>query len=275
MFVPLVTRMTRRKVWLVNMMNMKELKALSSRLISEPEDYMHSFRRNVSLYIDQKEITLQEVAELADISVSTLKSFLYGGSKDCNLSTAIKLARVFNVSVDELVGSGTIPPQTCNSLQTMRKLPDSFTHFVRWCINYHYDNINRHNMTERAIEVMQPTLGDGGTLQLTNHMKLLDISDLNDNIRPKIFMGIRIPNDMYAPIYFEGDILLIANDRNPFPNEIFIFSTADNMWLLKRQDKNNMITYNSIRDGRVIAKEKDIEHILGYVVKVCHEEELV
>ena len=257
------------------MMNMKELKALSSRLISEPEDYMHSFRRNVSLYIDQKEITLQEVAELADISVSTLKSFLYGGSKDCNLSTAIKLARVFNVSVDELVGSGTIPPQTCNSLQTMRKLPDSFTHFVRWCINYHYDNINRHNMTERAIEVMQPTLGDGGTLQLTNHMKLLDISDLNDNIRPKIFMGIRIPNDMYAPIYFEGDILLIANDRNPFPNEIFIFSTADNMWLLKRQDTNNMITYNSIRDGRVIAKEKDIEHILGYVVKVCHEEELV
>lgn len=250
------------------MMDKKNLRALSSKLISQPDDYMRSFRRNISVYIDQKEITLQEVAELADISLSTLKSLLYGCAKDCTLSNAIKLARVFDVSVDELVGCGTISPQTCNSLQTMRQLPESFTHFVRWCIKFHQENLRSHNVAKRAIEVMQPEIGDNGNLKMTNQMDFLDISELNDDIRPKIFMGIRIPSDMYAPIYFEGDILLIANDRVPKEHERIVFSTSNNLWILEKCKNMGEVEYISIRDGKTRAKENNIENILGYIVKV-------
>lgn len=249
------------------MMNETNLRMLSSKLIAKPDDYMHSFRRNISLYIDQKDITLQEVSEKADISLSTLKSLLYGDAKDCTLSTAIKLARVFNVSVDEMVGCGTISPQTCNSLQTMRQLPESFTHFVRWCIRFHYDNLKSHNVEKRAIEVMQPEISGEGNLRMTNRMEFLDISHLNDDIRPKIFMGIRIPSDMYAPLYFEGDIILIANDRVPKEHEWIVFSISNNLWILEKQIKDGNVEYVSIRDGKTRAKEKDIENILGYIVR--------
>lgn len=249
------------------MMNDVDLRALSLELIAKPDDYMHSFRRNISLYIDKKEITLQEVAEKADISLSTLKSLLYGDAKDCTLSTAIRLAKVFNVSVDELVGCGTISPQTCNSLQTMRLLPESFTHFVRWCIKFHYDNLKSHKVEKRAIEVMRPEIGDNGNLKTTNQMEFLDISDLNDDIRPKIFIGIRIPSDMYAPFYFEGDILLIANDRVPKEHERIVFSIANNIWILEKIVRDGKVEYVSIRDGKVRAKESDIENIIGYIVR--------
>lgn len=249
------------------MMNDVELRALSSRLVAQPDNYMRSFRRNISLYIDQKEITLQEVAEKADISLSTLKSLLYGDAKDCTLSTAIKLAKVFDVSVDELVGCGTISPQTCNSLQIMRQLPESFTHFVRWCIKFHQENLRSHNVAKRAIEVMQPEIGNDGNLKMTNRMEFLDISNLNDDIRPKIFMGIRIPSDMYAPTYFEGDVLLIANDRIPKEHERIVFSTSNNLWILEKRIIEGSTEYISIRDGKTRAKEKDIENIIGYVVK--------
>ena len=248
------------------MMNDVNLRALSSNLTAKPDDYMHSFRRNISIYTDQKDITLQEVSELADIPLSTLKSLLYGDAKDCNLSTAVKLARVFNVSVDELVGCGTISTQTCNSLQTMRLLPESFTHFVRWCIRFHYDNLRSHNVAKRAIEVMIPEISGEGNLRMTNQMEFLDISDLNDDIRPKIFMGIRVPSDMYAPLYFEGDVLLIANDRVPKEREKIVFSTSNNLWILEKRINNGNVEYVSVRDGKVRAKESDIENILGYVV---------
>lgn len=255
------------------MLNTKELRALSCKLKSEPEDYMHSFRRNISLYIDRKEITLQEVAELADISLSTLKSFLYGDSKDCTLSTTIKLAKVFNVSMDELVGAGTISPQTCKSLQTMRLLPESFTHFVRWCIQFHYENLKNHNIESRAVEVMQPFTADDGNLKMTNQMEIVDISNLSDDLKPKIFMGIRIPSDAYAPHFFEGDILLLANDRAPKNNERIIFSTGDNMWIVEKRLSGKECKYHYIRSGRVCAEDCDITNIMGYVAKVLRDYE--
>lgn len=259
------------------MLEEKRLRALSAKLTSEPEDYMHSFRRNVGMYVEQKEITLQEIADLADISLSTLKSFLYNDSKDCTLSTAIRLAKVFGVSVDELVGCGTIAPQTCESLQTMRQLPESFTHFVRWAIHFHCDMLESQKVTEKAIEIMNVSVGEQGNLLMNNRFSVIDISNLSDDIRPKIFMGIRIPSNIYAPEYFESDILLLANDRSPRNGEHLVVCVNNNMWIVEcryERDENgcNQIKYHSIRNPERCKFPEDGEIIVGYVVKVHREE---
>lgn len=256
------------------MLDTKHLRELSKHLTAEPEDYMHSFRKNLFMYIGQKEITLADLAEKAEIPFSTLRAFLYGDSKDCHLSTAIRLARVLHVSVDELVGSGTISPQTCESLQLVRQLPESFTHFVRWAIHFHYDQLTSKKVTHKAIEVMRAECADNGNLKMTNILDVMDISDLNDDIRPRVFMGIRIPCNHYAPHYFEGDILLIANDRNARTDERVVTVVGDNMWVLRRKDEivngEKQVNYYSIRDGRFRANEKDISMLIGYVVKNVH-----
>lgn len=258
------------------MLQRKELRALSSGLISDPHNYMESFRENVRMYIDQKEITLAEVAELADMPESTLKSFIYGKSADCNLSTAVKLANVFCVSVDELVGSGTISPQTCESLQIVRQLPESFTHFVRWAIHFHRDQLNSKKVSIRSVEVMEPELADNGNVKMTNNFELLDISSIDEDIRPKIFMGIKVVSDRYAPKYFENDILLLANDRNARESEPVVVCTTDNMWLLKRKEERidgvKKVNYYSMRDGKWRTSDDRNPLVLGYVVKTIRSD---
>ena len=254
------------------MLKQNQLKVLSGNLYAEPDNYMHSFRENIRMYLEQKGITLAEVSELADMPEGTLKTFVYGKSADCHLSTAIKLAKVFNVSIDELVGAGTIAPQTCDSLQTMRLLPDSFTHFVRWIIHFHHDMVESKTVPEKSIEIMQAETGDDGNLKLTNYFSILDVSYLNDDIRPKTFMGIKIPNDLYAPLYFQDDILLIANDRLPRPHENVLICVGNNIFIARMKyeiiNGQKKMVYYSVRDDKRRETEDSIKLVIGYVVKV-------
>jgi len=254
------------------MVDKKTLRRLSKELVANPDDYMDSFRKNLFMYIDRKDITLAELAEAADISTSTLRSFLYGDSSDCHVSMVVKLAKALNVSCDELMGSGTISPQTCESLQLMRQLPESFTHFVRWAIHYHNNMLMSGRVTSQAIEIMNAECADNGNLKSTNNFDVMDIGNLDDDIRPKIFMGIRIPNENYEPIYYPGDILLIANDRNARNGEKVVVTTNDNLWFLKKKEEaegdSKQINYYSIRDGRKILSQDNVQFVLGYVVKV-------
>lgn len=257
------------------MLEKKKLRELSKNLISNPENYMYSFRENVRMYIDHKDITIAEVAELADIPESTLKSFIYGKSQDCNLSTAIKLSKVFNISLDEMVGCGTIVPQTCESLQIMRSLPESFTHFVRWAIRYHKNMMECNSVIKHAVEIMNPEESLDGNLKMTNNFDIIDISNINKDIFPKIFMGIRIPTNRFAPKYFEGEIILLANDRDARPSEPVVVSTDDNLWIFNRKeeiiDGKKKVNYYSIRDGKLRATDEQIPVIIGYVAKVVHD----
>ena len=224
------------------------------------------------MYIDRKEITLAEVAELADMPESTLKTFIYNGNKDCHLSTAVKLARVFHISIDELVGAGTISPQTCESLQLVRQLPVSFTHFVRYMIHLHYRKLTEGEVTEKAIEIMTPSVSSQGSLVMTNKFNILDISGLSAEIRNKIFMGVKMVNDVYEPTYFEGDTLLIANDRKPRDGENVLIGLDQNFYVVKAQvevvNGKNKYFYYSIRDGKLRSSEDRVNIIIGYVVKV-------
>lgn len=254
------------------MVDRKTLRRLSNQLISNPDDYMSSFRKNLFMYIERKDITLLELAEAADISSNTLRSFLYGDATDCHVSTVVKLARALNVSCDELLGSGTISSQTCESLQLVRQLPESFTHFVRWAIHYHFHLLNTQKVTERAIEIMAAECKDNGNLKMTNNFDVMDISDMNDELRPKIFMGIRIPCNHYMPLYDEGDIVLIANDRNARTGELVVIGVGENMWILKCKEEiengQKVVNYYSPRNGLKRVSQHEVNYILGYVVKV-------
>lgn len=254
------------------MLDKKSLRKLSKNLVSDPDDYMSAFRKNLYMYIEQKDITLAEVADEADISLSTLRSLLYGDARDCHVSTIVNLARALNVSCDELLGSGTISPQTCESLQLVRQLPESFTHFVRWAIHYHYGKLTSGEVTERSIEVMTPVCCDNGNLKMTNDFDVIDISDIDAAVRPKVFMGVRIPCEHYVPNYFPGDILLIANDRSGKRSEHVLVSVGEYMWIVDRREEiengAKVENFYSVRDNRKRAHGDNVGIVIGYIAAV-------
>lgn len=253
------------------------LKELSKNLVAEPTDYMKSLKKNLQMYVDQKEISLSSIAEAADISQDTLKTLLYGRSTDCKLSTVIALSRALNVSVDELVGAGTISEETKKSIQISRNLPERLLYFIRWAIRYHQRQLESKKITSKAINVMTLDCSNNGNLLMSNNFDLLDFKDLEDFVSYKVFMGLKIPCDNYMPVLSKGDVLLLANDRNPLQNEMVVVVTNEYAKIVRRKEEvingQKQAVYYSIRNNSFLANEDSIDEVIGYVVKIVHTDE--
>lgn len=249
----------------VNMLQREKLKEISQNLTADRNDYMSAFRKNLSMYVDDKNITLKEISEKADIPFSTLNTFLYGDSKDIKLSTAVKLAHALNVSIDELVGADTINEISRESLSICRNLPDNELYLIRWFIRY-VDKLNRHNEpNKKYVSVMELECNEIGNLKLTSKYRHIDITDISTEIKAKIFFGITMPCENYMPTYSPYDILLIANDRNPQGNENSLIRIDHCLYVAKRKVENGIAKYYSIRDGKFRVNEDDVDEVVGYI----------
>lgn len=125
-------------------MEKEKLNKLSLNLSSDDKNYMSAFRKNLFMYVEEKDITIKEISEEAGIPFSTLNSFLYGKTNDVKLSTAVKLAKALKISIDELVGAETISDISRESIAICRNLPDNALYLVRWYIRY-IDSLNKKN----------------------------------------------------------------------------------------------------------------------------------
>lgn len=250
------------------MMNKEKLKKISRNLSANSDNFMSAFRKNMFMYIDEKDITIKEISEEADVPFSTLNTFLYGSSKDIKLSTAVKLAKALNVSIDELIGAETINDVSRESIAICRNLPDNALYLVRWYIRY-IDSLNKKNEPhKRYVSVMELECNSNGNLKITSNYRHIDITDIGEEYRSKIFFGITMPCDHYMPTYSPYDILLIANDREPYCNENSLLRIDGQLRIAKRKVENGIAKYYSIRDGRFRINEEDVDEVVGYVAYV-------
>lgn len=251
-------------------MQNEKLKKMSLNLCADKHDYMKSFRKNVDMYISEKDITLREVAEIAGMPFDTLKNFLYKDSSDCKLSTAVKLARALNVSIDELIGAETINEVSRESIAICRNLPENAVYLIRWYIRY-IDSLNKENEPHRRyVSIMELECNHNGNLKITTNYRHIDITNIGEEYRSKVFFGITMPCEHYMPIYSPYDILLIANDRNAKINENALIRIDGNLFLAKRKVENGSAKYYSIRDGKFRINEDDVDDVVGYIVGVLN-----
>ena len=247
------------------MMNKEKLKKISKNLSANSDDFMSAFRKNMFMYINEKDITIKDISEEADIPFSTLNTFLYGDSKDIKLSTAVKLAKALNVSIDELIGAETINEVSRESISICRNLPDNALYLIRWYIRY-IDSLNKKNEPHRRyVSVMELECNHNGNLKMTTNYRHIDITDIGEEYRSKVFFGITMPCDNYMPIYSPYDILLIANDREPYYNENSLLRIDGQLRIAKRRVENGLAKYYSIRDGKFRINENDVDEVIGYI----------
>ena len=247
------------------MMNKEKLKKISRNLSANSDDFISAFRKNMFMYINEKDITIKDISEEADIPFSTLNTFLYGDSKDIKLSTAVKLAKALNVSIDELIGAETINEVSRESISICRNLPDNALYLIRWYIRY-IDSLNKKNEPHRRyVSVMELECNHNGNLKMTTNYRHIDITDIGEEYRSKVFFGITMPCDNYMPIYSPYDILLVANDREPYCNENSLLRIDGQLRIAKRKVENNIAKYYSIRDGKFRINENDVDEVIGYI----------
>ncbi len=238
------------------------------KMVEKSTKYIDTFRKNIDMLMAEHDYTIKETAEIADISYDTLKTFLYDKeAKDCRLSTAVKLARAFNISIDELVGAGTFKPQGLEGIKIYRSLPAGARHFLDWHVRNQKFIHEKHGV-KKIVNVMLPLCANNGNMKMTNDYEILDISHLGDELTYKIFLGIKIPCLHYLPHYTEGDVLLIANDRNAMKGENTVIMFNDNVVITNRIIENGEEKYYGLRDGKLRPTDLSQVQVLGYVAKI-------
>lgn len=236
------------------------------------ENYITKFRQNIDREMAQKDWTIRETSEYADMPFETLKNFLYDKeAKDCRLSTVIKLSKAFGLGMDELVGSGTYSDQTLEMIRMYRSLPESSRSLIRWHIEDQM-RIRTKASLHRTISVMLPVCSGNGNLTKTSVYEELELTgEQHPEVLHKVFFGIKIPCNHYLPHYMENDILLLANDREPLPHEVVVLVVGNFIALAKRKVENGKVKYYGLRDGIFRAEASGNIRVIGYIAKVITE----
>ena len=254
-------------------MKKENLYELSEYFIRDNAVLTANLRHNLDVCLKYSDITIHELAESAGISFDTLKNLLYQNSKDCKLSTAALLAKAIGVTLDELIGLDTFSEENMDCISMFREMPEHYQYFIRWFIHRQYELSNGgFRQGRKTVPVMNLEEHPDGTLHISSDFESIDITDIPQNIKPQIFMGIKTSVDHYMPHYTPYDILLIANDRYPKPSEDSVIIYGDNVFIVRRHScGNGHYEYLSIRDSRFRCSESDIDNVIGYVALVIDQ----
>lgn len=249
---------------------MKKPKNLGQKLVKNPQNPTSALRQNVDILMDIYGYTISETAEKANIPLETFKAFFYGKSDECRLSTAIKLAKVFNISVDELVGAETVSNDMEEYINMYKKLPEYSQYLVKYFIR-HQNNIYQQRVVsgKKVISVLKPQCVDS-YLQSTNVTEPLCIEHLNADMKAKVALGIKIPCEHYMPVYSPYDVLLLAADREAHNGECCVIERNNKLFIVEKKiyikDGVKRSDYVSLMNSRFIIPDTEIDEKIGYIV---------
>lgn len=238
-------------------------------LVGNPPNYIDSFRKNIFQLMDEHDLSLRELSEVADMSFETLKSFLYGNAKDCKLSTAVKIAKAFNISIDELVGAETMNPLTKESFALCRKMPDYVVYLIRSFIRHQYKLHSQFDENTINIPVLLPEC-QNGYMQTTNVTETVCIDHLTSGLKSRICLGVRVPCEHYEPHFMPNEIILLAADRDAQHNERCVVTYKGHFFITRKifyiENGTKKFKYMSLIDGKTEILPSDLDEKLGYVV---------
>lgn len=233
------------------------------------KNYIGVLRKNLDAIMDERDLTIKELAEMADIPFETLRNFLYDKeAKDCRLSTVIKLAQALDVPVGLLIGS--LKEKEVEIVKTYRSLPQSSQSLIDWHI-MDQDFMHKSHNKAKMIKVMLPICSNNGNLKRTYDYEGFDTSGLDEELYHKVFQGIKIPCEHYLPHYRPNDILLLANDRDAMRGENTVIIIEGNVLITRRVIENGQVVYYGIRNGVEFARDSEMVQVVGYIAKVISE----
>lgn len=252
-----------------------------NKLSANPQLSGDIFSRNVNVCKKISGVTTNDIVEGSGLTIEAVKAVLYYENKNYNAATVAALAKYFGVSMDELYGSDALPASTKDGLQTLRHMDQSYRDFFRWLVKYTYNFMHRDKKKIKVIALLSPHCNkESGNLsiRLRDLNETIDISSCDPAIRSKVLLGIKIPCEHYMPLFLKNDILLIANDRMPFPDEVCVVELDGFLWFSHCREEiiegERKAALYGITDQKFRYFVEDVDQVVGYVAGVLNQKML-
>lgn len=167
----------------------------------------------------EKGISKDELAEMCDLPVETIRNIYYGKTPDPKVSTVMKISKALSISVNCLMGECSHSAEERALLQYFR----SCGHHGRSVILLSAKNeaLTAKEERESTDKHAIPCLIPHGDMQQGIFYDNCEVADIY-TAKEEAYVAIMMSNNDHIPTYCKGDILLIAN-RFPSNKEYGVF----------------------------------------------------
>lgn len=208
--------------------------------------------------------SVKTLSDQSNIPYETLKKLLNRKIENTSIHNIIKIATAFHCQVDYLIGDDSISPVTSSPSLHTRAALEYFETIDSSC-QFH-SPVNTHNY----IPVYHPHSFVQEHKPQEPSFDVLDIAGFPAHLSSIIECGITISTHCYHPIYYYGDILLIAKDRFPHCGEIALFVHQGNLYIRKFYDYFNTIVLEAVNDigAPIVITDFSSWSFFGYVAGI-------
>ena len=233
-------------------------------LVKNSGDWVSALRQNLYMILDQPGVTLRSLSDVAGVNYDTLKGFLYGDAKNCKLGTIVNIARAFGLSLDGLVGAGTVSDRERALVLNFRKLPPAIAYYYEWSLSKMAAG-SSGDLSERLVPLLRPVVWPDGSLHISPELGSYDVTGLKSNISAKVKAALVLPCDYYMPTYSPYHVLFLANDREQLRGEHSVVLISGELIITEIKEGGCY----SLRDGGFRCPLSSVDEVIGYIAGTC------
>lgn len=231
--------------------------------------------KDIKLYKDaikrklkSSELSLRTLAVSSGLSEDTLKSVIYGETRDIKLSTLISIADTFNCTIDELIGRNVYNNEIMNIANDIRLLPDTSLNSIKAVIKLEKTIIYNNSIRGKYMIPLYIPVNNmhDGMYYDGVYKEIFDISNFSHELREDVNYAVKIINDDFASAYYTNDVLLFTSKRKPKYNDVVLFVNKYGRVYLRRYTDVGLEPI--IKFGKIITRNESNYYIpYGIVIK--------
>ena len=218
---------------------------------------------------NEKGWSLQQLAEISDLPLETVRNIYYGKTPDPKISTVMKLANSFNLTVNCLMGQCSHTPQERAILINYRNCGKHGKSIIELISRYEASAMRKER--EKEGRHMIPCIVPEGTVSHGIIYDMCETVEIETDVK-EAYIAIRMVSNDLAPTYCKGDILLFEN-RFPKHGERAAFYKGDRIYIRRYLEEENQYCLKCLHncDVDIILKRMDEVDYIGTCVDVVRD----
>lgn len=205
-------------------------------------------------------ISKDELAEMCDLPVETIRNIYYGKTPDPKASTVLKISKALNITVNCLMGECSHSSKERALLQYFRACGHHGKSVI--LLSAKFEALTAKEEREAAEKHTVPCLIPHGDIYQGIVYDTCEVVDIYTS-KEEAYVAIKMTNNDLVPVYCKGDILLIAN-RFPANKEYGVFYQNGRVYIRQYIEEENQYRLKCLHNyakDMVFKRMDEIEYV--------------
>ena len=222
--------------------------------------------KRIKELLEREHMTWQVLAERADIPIETMRNIYYGKVKNPSSLTMLSIARVFQCSINFLLGETVELEDEANLLYCYRKCGHHGKNRLQMLAKYELETVEAEKecLETHCIPCIVPKeLFKEGMRYTATDIRILD------TVEPNAYMALYIPNNDWTPKYCKEDEILLER-RFPHNGEDALFMREGRLYFRTYIEEKNkyILRYMNDMEDDFVYRRMDKFTCIGTAVGV-------